>query len=409
MTERAAPTLAINARTAEIRPSATLAVSARAEALRAQGKAVVNLSAGEPDFRPPQAVADAVTELVQRAPIHYAPVAGMPALRDAAAAELTRVHGRPFERGEVLVSSGAKQALTNLFFVTLEPGDEVVLFAPFWVSYTEMVRIAGGTPKIVDTTLERGWQVDPDALAAALGPRTRFVVFNSPANPTGAGLSAEHLRRLAAVIDARAPQAWLCFDDIYRRLSYGEFAHASAYRSLPGFDRIVVVDGVSKSYAMTGYRIGFLAGPAAVISAAARVQGQMTSGAATPSQVAALTALRAPSCDAAAVAMAEAFARRRALAVAELGAIPGVRFHPPEGAFYVFMDVAPYLGEGARFADDEALTRWLLDEHLVATVPGTAFHAPGHVRLSYATGDDDLRVGLARLREAFASLPRRDG
>ena len=400
--------LEINEWAAAIEPSATLAVGARARELRQRGERVFDFSMGEPDFRPPAAVGDAVAEMVRARPVHYAPVAGLGELREAAAAELGSYHGRAFKSAEVMVSAGAKHALANLLLVTLRPGDEVVILAPYWVSYPAMVQLAGGAPRIVETRGDERWQPREEALAAALGPRTRFVLLNSPSNPTGAGIDAAGLERIMDVVLARAPQAWLLIDDIYRRLVYGDFTHASAFRALAGrTDRIVVVDGLSKSHAMTGYRIGFLVAPPSVIAAAARLQGQMTSGVATPSQVAAVAAITDPGGEEALVAMQRAFTRRRELVLSALAAIPSLAVVPPDGAFYAFIDARAHVGPGAAFADDLALATWLLDKERVALVPGTPFGAPGHLRLSYATSDEALREGLARLAGAFASLPAR--
>ena len=398
--------LQTNARAGMLSVSPTLAISARASELRAQGQAVLNFSAGEPDFRPPPAVTAAVTAYLASHPIQYTAVAGTPALRDAAAAELSAYHGRPVARAEVLVSCGAKHSLSNLFMVTLAPGDEVVIPAPYWVSYIDMVKLGDGVPVIVDTTRAHGWRLQPADLEAVLTPRTRFVIIGNPTNPTGAGYSAAELRALAEVMVARAPQCWLLIDDIYRRLVYGDFVHASAFKALSGVtDQIVIIDGVSKSYAMTGYRIGFMLAPAPVIAAASKLQGHMTSNAATPSQVAALAALTDPSTDAVIHEMHAAFTRRREFMLAGLAELPGVDTFPPDGAFYLYADISRHLGAGTQFADDLALATWLLEQKLVATVPGTAFGTPGYLRISYATDDDSLRAGLTRIQEAFASLP----
>lgn len=400
--------LEINERAAGIRPSATLAVGAKARALRLQGKHVFDFSMGEPDFAPPAAVGRAVAEAVTTRPVHYAPVAGLGELRELVAGQLGAYHGRAFGVDQVMVSAGAKHSLANLFMVTLREGDEVVIPAPYWVSYPDMVRLGGGVPRIVSTTIEDRWRLRPEVLEAALGPRTRFVLINSPSNPTGAGVDAGHLRALVEVVEARAPQAWLIFDDIYRRLAYDGFVHASAFRAVGDrCERIVLVDGLSKSHAMTGYRIGFLVAPAPVTAAASRLQGQMTSGVATPSQIAAVAALSDPAGESALAGMVDVFARRRALALAGLAGVANVGVVPPDGAFYLFVDVHRLVGAGTGFADDMALATWLLDKELVALVPGTPFGAPGHLRLSYATSDDDVRAGVARLAAALASLPAR--
>ncbi len=394
-----------NARARNLSESSTLAISARAGELRAQGKAVLNFSAGEPDFRPPAPVTEAVTEYARTRPIHYLPVSGLADLRDAVARELAAYHGRPVARAEVLVSCGAKHSLANLFMVTLAPGDEVVVPAPYWVSYADMVKLGDGRPVLAPTRPEDGWRLRPEVLEASLTDKTRFVVIGNPTNPTGAGYPAALLRELGEVVARVAPRCWLLVDDIYRRLVYGGFEHTSAFRALEGVtDQIVVVDGVSKSFAMTGYRIGFLLAPRPVVAAAARLQGHMTSGATTLSQIGALAALTHPACEQAVRDMHAAFTRRREFMLEGLGSLPGVSTAPPDGAFYLFSDVSRHVGPGTGFADDLAFATWLLEQKLVATVPGTAFGAPGHLRISYATDDASLKLGLERLREAFATL-----
>lgn len=395
-----------NARAGMLSSSPTLAISARAGELRAQGKAVLNFSAGEPDFRPPPAVTEALTKFLATSPVHYTPVPGLPQLRDAVARDLARYHGRPVARTEVLVSCGAKHSLANLFMVTLSPGDEVVIPAPYWVSYVDMVKLGDGVPVVVGTKREHGWRLQPGDLEAALTPKTRFIVLGNPTNPTGAGYSAAQMRALAEVMVARAPQCWLLVDDIYRRLVYGDFVHSSSFEALRGVtEQIVVIDGVSKSFSMTGYRIGFMLAPAQIVAAASKLQGHVTSGPATTSQIAALAALTDPSCEAVVESMHAAFTRRRALMLDGLAALPGVDTFAPDGAFYLFADVSRHLGPGTQFADDLALATWLLEQKLIATVPGTAFGTPGFLRISYATDDDSLRAGLSRMQDAFASLP----
>ncbi|MBL4688971.1 MAG: 16S rRNA (guanine(966)-N(2))-methyltransferase RsmD, partial [Nannocystaceae bacterium] len=382
----AVSTVPISQRAERITPSATLAVSGRANILRAEGKEVLNFAAGEPDFLPPKAVRTAVAERAATERVSYAPVPGIPELRDAVAAELGAVHGRTFERSEILVSCGAKHSLANLFLATCDPGDEVVIVAPYWVSYPDMIGLAEAKTVVVHTTAAAGWRMTPEALQAALSPKTKLIVLNNPGNPTGAGYGHSELRALAEVIAKHAPAAWVVVDDIYRKLVYDGFVHASAVMAFDGLsDRVIIVDGVSKTYAMTGFRIGFLAGPKTLISAASRIQSQMTSGAATPSQYAALVALTDPSVAADTDAMREAFARRRTLALAGLAEVAGVSVQPPDGAFYVFADVSRHVGPGTAHDTDVALATWLLEEKLVATVPGTPFGAPGHLRISYAT------------------------
>ncbi len=377
-------------------------MAARAAALRAAGREVFDFSAGEPDFRPPTAVREACARFVREHAVGYTPVAGMPSLREAIARELSGVHGVAFGPERVLVSCGAKHSIANFLQAVLEPGDEVVVPTPAWVSYPEMVRLAGGVTRMVAATADDGWRLGADALASAIGPRTRVVILNSPGNPTGCGYPAAAVRALGEVVARLAPRAWILADDIYRRLSYDGFEHASVVRTLDRVhERIAIVDGVSKTYAMTGFRIGYLVASEPVVLGATRIQGQTTSGAATPSQHAALAALTDASVDDEVAAMHVAFTRRRATMLAALGQVPGLRMHPPDGAFYVWIDVGEVLARGG-FEDDAALARWLLEEHGVACVPGGAFFGPGHIRLSYATADDVIVGGCARLRDALA-------
>lgn len=383
-----------------------MAMSARAKTLSASGRDVLSFSSGEPDFRPPQAVTDAVSAFIANNPVSYTSVNGLPSLRQAVADDLRSFHGRAFDPGEILVTCGAKHSLAELLMVTLSPGDEVVIPAPYWVSYPEMVRLGGGEPVVVQCRPELGLRLGPEDLERVLSPRTRFVVLNSPCNPTGVAYNEAQLRALGEVMARVAPQAWLLCDDIYRHLVYDGFVQASAFRALADVtEQIVVVDGVSKSHAMTGYRIGYVAGPADVVSAAAKIQGQTTSGAATTSQIAAHAALTHPSCPAAVEAMREAFAARRSMMLEAFAGIPGLTVEPPQGAFYLFLNIAAHVGEGTQFADDIALATWLLEQHLVATVPGTPFGAPGYLRWSYATDEQTLQRGAVRLREALSKLP----
>ncbi len=399
--------LHVNAFTRAIRPSATLVITARAAELAAAGRTIFKFGAGQPDFPPPAAVTETVTKRLQGAQVGYSPVPGFPELRDAIAAELSRFHGRSFSRKQIIVSNGAKHTLVNLLMATLEPGDEVVIPTPYWVSYPEMVRLAGGTSVFAECPRSDNFKLTPSRLAAVLGPKTKFVLINSPSNPTGMAYSAAELRALGEVIAAGAPQAWVLTDDIYRQLCYSEVEVASAFQAMAGIpgieDQIVVVDGVSKSHAMTGWRIGYLAAPVEIADGINALQGQMTSGASTPAQWAALAALTDPRVPAEVAAMVGRFARRRVAMCEGLRAC-GLEFVEPDGAFYVFPEVTPLIGEGQRFADDLALAKWLLEDHGVATVPGSAFGAPGHLRLSFATALDEIRAGMAVFGAAVLSL-----
>lgn len=377
-------------------------MAGRAAALRATGREIFDFSAGEPDFCPPVAVREAVVELVRTKPIGYTPVAGMPSLREAVAEHLSAYHGTVITPSRVLVSCGAKHSIASFFAATIDPGDEVVIPTPAWVSYPDMVRLAQGVPVLAPTTAADRWRLRPEVLEPLVGPRTRVLILNSPGNPTGGGYEAADIRALGEVLRHKAPNACVMADDIYRRLVYGSFRHASVVEALGDAVPWALVDGVSKTYAMTGFRIGFLVASEAIVTAATRVQGQTTSGAATPSQHAALAALRDPSVDAEVAAMHAAFTRRRGEMLAALAAIPGIEVVPPDGAFYLWLDASAVLARRG-LADDTALANWLLDDHGVASVPGSAFGSPGFLRLSYATDDDSVRRGCARLVDALSA------
>jgi aspartate aminotransferase len=397
--------LATSALARSIQPSATLAISARAGELAAAGRKIFNFSAGQPDFAPPAAVARAVTQQIADAPIGYAPVPGIPALRDAVAAELAEFHGIPIGRNQVVVSCGAKHSLANLFLATLDPGDEVVFGAPYWVSYPEMVGLAGATSRIIDCPRSQRYKLTPAQLREVVGPATKYLLLNSPSNPSGVAYTQAELRALAEVLAERAPQAWILSDDIYRKLTYGADPVAPsivrACKGIPGIeDQIVLVDGVSKSHAMTGWRIGFLVAPEPVAKAVTAIQGQMTSGACTVAQWAALAATVDASANAEVLIMRERFAERRGIMIDGLRAA-GVELVEPDGAFYVFPDFSDLCGPDRRFADDLALASYLLEDKGLATVPGSAFGSPGHLRLSFACSSEDIEAGTEALRAAL--------
>jgi aspartate aminotransferase len=395
--------LTTNALARAIKPSATLAISARATELAAAGRKIFNFSAGQPDFAPPAAITRAVTRQLVDAPVGYAPVPGIPALRDAVAAELSAFHGIGIVRNQVVVSCGAKHSIANLFLATLSPGDEVVIGAPYWVSYPEMVELGGGTSKIIHCPRAQNYKLTPAQVREVVGPKTKFLLLNSPSNPTGVAYSEAELRALAQVLADHAPQTWILSDDIYRKLTYGA-EQASIVRACKGIagieDQIVLVDGVSKSHAMTGWRIGFLIAPEPVAKAVTAIQGQMTSGACTPAQWAALAATVEPEANAEVLVMRDRFAERRTIMLAGLRSA-GIELVEPDGAFYVFPDFSAQCGEGNRFADDLALASYLLEDKGLATVPGSAFGAPGHLRMSFACSREDIEAGTEALREAL--------
>ncbi|HEX2690808.1 MAG TPA: pyridoxal phosphate-dependent aminotransferase [Kofleriaceae bacterium] len=400
--------LKLASRLAPIKPSITLAVTAKAAKLKAAGIDVVSFGAGEPDFDTPAHIKEAVRKALEATPGNvgkYTDVAGILPLRKAIAAELGRVHRVTLEPDQVLVSTGAKHSLYNLFMALLDPGDEVLIPAPYWVSYPDIVLLAGGKPVILPTRAEDDFAVTADQVRAACTARTRAIVLNNPSNPTGAVYARAQIEALAKVVVEQ--DLLVVSDDIYRQLVYGD----AEYVSLAGIDpevaqRTILVDGASKTYAMTGWRIGYTAGPAPLIKAMAMLQGQSTSNPTHASQLAALAALTGPQ-DQVAV-MRSAFNERRIAIVKLLRAIPGVTCREPKGAFYAFPDVSVYLGkqspDGKILASDVELCDWLVEAGKVAVVPGSGFGAPGFVRLSYACSMQDIERGVDRLGKALGSL-----
>jgi aspartate aminotransferase len=397
--------LRIASRLDPVVPSITLAVTARAAELKAKGIDVISFGAGEPDFDTPAHIKDAARAGLDRGVARYTHVAGLIELRKAVAAELGRVHGVDLTAEQILVSTGAKHSLYNIFMALLDPGDEVIIPAPYWVSYPDMVLLAGGKPVILPTRAETGFAPDPAALAELITPRTRAMVINTPSNPTGAVWGPEVLRPIGELCASRG--VLLISDDIYRSLVYGGASYTSIASLSPEIARhTVLVDGLSKSYAMTGWRVGYCAGPLPLIKAMSTIQGQSTSNPAHIAQVAALAALTGPQeCVA---EMREKFDERRREMVARLRAIPGVTLHEPRGAFYCFPDVSSHVGRrtaaGAVLADDVQLSSYLLEEGRVAVVPGFGFGAPGFVRLSYACAMKDIVEGIGRMGEALGRL-----
>jgi aspartate aminotransferase len=388
-----------------VEPSMTLKVSARAAALKAQGLDVVSFGAGEPDFDTPAHIKDAAKKALDAGATKYTQVEGTPQLRKAAAAWLGKAHGFAVSPAEVIVTSGAKQAIFNAFHVLLEPGDEVILPAPYWVSYSEIAKLAGATPVPVVSKAEAGFVVDPDAIARAITPRTRVILIVSPCNPTGAVYDEQTLRAIADL--AVKHDLWLLTDDIYRTLCYGDARFVQPATFGPKVrERTVIVDGVSKAFAMTGWRIGFALAPPAVIEGMATLQGQSTTNAAAVSQAAAVAALEGPTDEL--EVMRREFDKRRRTMLTTLRAIPGVTCVEPRGAFYAFPDVSAFVGrrtpQGQRLESDLGLCEYLIEQARVAVVPGSAFHAPGFVRLSYATSAANIDKGLARLGEALGKL-----
>lgn len=387
-----------------VAPSATLTINAKAQALRAQGIDVISFGAGEPDFDTPEYIRRAAKRAIDEGQTRYTPVSGIPELRRAIAERSSRERGVKVQAENVVVTVGAKSALFQFALAALEPGDEVVIPAPYWVSYPEQARLAGATPVFVPSTLESGWKVSPEALEGALSSRTKAVVLCSPNNPTGAAYTGEELAAFAAVL--RHCDCWIVADEIYSKLVYDGFVQRSIVSVAPDLaSRCVIIDGVSKTYAMTGWRIGWSIAPVEISRAMDVLQGQVTSSPPTVSQYAALEALSSPATEL--ERMRAVFAERRARLVSGLRALPGVRCTMPEGAFYVFCDVRAWLGRRAgerRLESDEDIAAWLLDAAHVAVVPGEAFGAPGHLRLSYAVSVAQIDEALRRVSRALQDL-----
>ncbi|HUP00252.1 MAG TPA: pyridoxal phosphate-dependent aminotransferase [Gemmatimonadota bacterium] len=385
---------------AAVPESATLSMTARAAALDTPGRPVLSLSAGEPDFATPGYIAEAGIRAIREGRTHYPPAAGLAPLRQAIADHLNESNGGQYEARQVIVSVGAKGALFNALFTLFGPGDRVVVTAPYWVSYPAMIRLARAEPVILETTRESGFRAAPDALDAALTGGAKGVVLNSPCNPTGVILSDGDLEALLDV--AMAHQAWVVADEIYSDIRYGgPFASVAARAG--EYERIVLVNGFSKTYAMTGWRVGYAAGSTELVQAMSRLQGHMNTNTALPSQYAALAALSDRVARVAAVgSMVAAFARRRDLLFEGLARIPGLDPLPPDGAFYVWIDARPWctaLGEGSL-----ALCLDLLEHERLALVPGSAFGVDGYLRLSFAASEAVLADAIGRLEAAAARL-----
>ena len=392
----------LTARVRGIKPSPTLSMAAEAAALVAEGRDIVDLSAGEPDFDTPEHVKAAAREALAQGKTKYTPVGGTPALKDAIREKLRRDNALIYERSEVMASCGGKHALYNAFQALFEEGDEVVVPAPYWVSYTDMLLLAGATPRIVETSPEQDFRMSAEQLDAACGPRTVGLVLNSPSNPTGAVYSSDELRALGQVALRR--KLIVFTDDIYEHIAERKIENIGAL--VPELrPQLVVVNAVSKSYAMTGWRIGFTAAPAPLISAMTALQSQSTSNPTSIAQAAAVAALSGP--QECVHAMAREFLARRDLVVEGLRAIPGVQTTKPEGAFYVFPDFSAFFGRrgpDGEVASASDLGAYLLRHASVASVPGEGFGAPRHIRLSYAAPRAVLEEGIVRIRDALARL-----
>ncbi len=398
----------ISNRVESLAVSQTLAMSQKSAELKAQGVDVINLSVGEPDFPTPAHIKAAAVKAIEDNFSFYTPVPGYMSLRKAIADKLSGENGLHYEPSQIVVGNGAKHALANVIMATINPGDEVIIPTPAWVSYVELVKLAEGTPVLVPTGLDQDFKISPAQLEAAITPRTRAIIMCSPSNPTGSVYSRSELEALADVF-ARHPQVLVIADEIYEHILYtgGEFVSLASFDAIA--DRTVVINGVSKAYAMTGWRIGYCAAPPAIAKAITKLQGQMTSGASSIAQKAAEAAYTGP--QECVEEMRSAFERRRDLVVRLAREIPGLGVNEPKGAFYLFPEVSAYLGtvapDGRNIDTDSDLAMYLLEAGHVATVAGSAFCALGYIRLSYATSDENIVEAMQRIKSALSKLSKR--
>lgn len=384
-------------------PSATLAMSQKSNELKAQGVDVINLSVGEPDFNTPDHIKEAAKQAIDDNFSRYSPVPGYPALRNAIVAKLKNENGLEYSPAQISCANGAKQSVCNAIMVLINAGDEVIIPAPFWVSYPEMVKMADGTPVIIPAGIEQDFKITPAQLEAAITPKTKAIILCSPSNPTGSVYSKEELAGLAEVL-AKHPQVFIIADEIYEHINYiGKHESIAQFPEIR--DRVIIVNGVSKAYAMTGWRIGFVAGPEWIVKAINKLQGQYTSGPCSVSQKAAeaaYTGTQAP-----VEAMRQAFERRRNLIVSLAKEIPGFEVNTPQGAFYLFPKCDSFYGKSNgdnQINNAEDLAMYLLEVGHVACVGGTSFGAPECIRMSYATSDENIIEAMTRIKNALEQL-----
>jgi aspartate aminotransferase len=399
-------TFRVAQRLADLPPPATIAMAQRARALKAEGVDVISLALGEPDFPSPPEAVEAAYAAGRAGDTRYPPVDGTIALKDAVIAKFRRDNGLDYARNQILIANGGKQIIFDAFMATLDPGDEVVVPAPYWVSYPLIAQMMGAVPVPAACQETDGFRLRPDALKAALSPRTRWLVLNFPSNPTGAVMGPDDLAAIAEILRAY-PDVLVLSDEIYEHLTFGDRVHASLAAVAPDLaDRILTLNGVAKAYAMTGWRVGFAGGPAPLIAAMAKVQGNATSGVCTLAQAGAVAALNGDQSRIA--SMRDTYARRRDQVVGALRAIPGITCANPDGAFYVYPGIAALIGRttpgGVVIDTDVTFAQALLEEAHVSTVPGTAFGASPHLRLSIAASDDQLASALDRISSFVAKL-----
>lgn len=393
----------LSQRLGRLQPSATLAMSQKSSELKAQGIDIVNMSIGEPDFNTPEAIKEAAHRAIDENYSHYSPVPGYPVLRQAIVDKLKRENNLDYSTSQILCSNGAKQSVCNAILALVNAGDEVIIPAPYWVSYPQMVKLAGGTPVYVEATIEQNFKITPEQLEAAITPRTKALILCSPSNPTGAVYSIGELRALADVLK-RHEDILVISDEIYEHINYvGRHAGIAQVEGMK--DRTVVINGVSKAYAMTGWRIGFIAAPEWIVKGCNKLQGQYTSGPCSVSQIAAAAAF---SGDQQCVEdMRRAFEHRKNLIVSLAREIPGFEVNDPEGAFYLFPKVSSYFGKsygGRKIETSTDFALFLLEVGHVATVGGDAFGSPECIRFSYATSEDNIREAMKRVKETVALL-----
>jgi len=396
----------LSATLSRVKPSPTIAVTTQAAELKAAGRDIIGLGAGEPDFDTPQNIKDAAIAAINAGKTKYTAVDGIPELKQAICAKFKRDNGLDYTPAQVSVGTGGKQILYNALMATMNPGEEVVIPAPYWVSYPDMVLLAGGEPVIAPATLENNFKLTPEALEAAITPKTKWFIFNSPSNPTGAGYTRAELKGLTDVL-MRHPHVWVMTDDMYEHLAYDGFEFCTPAEVEPAlYDRTLTVNGVSKAYAMTGWRIGYAAGPQELIGAMRKVQSQSTSNPCTISQWAAVEALNGTQDYIA--SNNEMFVRRRNLVVEALNAIDGVTCPTPEGAFYVYPSITGLIGkttpDGVEIINDEVFATALLNDTGVAVVFGAAFGLSPNFRVSYATSDAALTEACRRIQDFCAKL-----
>jgi len=394
----------VSQRVANLAVSQTLAMSQKSRDLKAKGFDVINLSVGEPDFNTPQHIKDAAIKAINENYSHYAPVPGYPELLQAISDKLKRENNLDYAKDQIIVSNGAKHSLANVILSLVNKEDEVIVPAPYWVSYVELVKLAEGKNVVIEAGIENDFKITAEQLKKAITPKTKALFLCSPSNPTGSLYSRDELKAIAEVIDAAKQDIYIISDEIYEHINFvGKHESIAQFDSIR--DKVIIVNGVSKGYAMTGWRIGYIAAPKWIAKACNKIQGQMTSGASSVSQMASIAALNSDS--SCITEMVEAFRRRRDLVVELMKDIKGLKNNIPQGAFYLFPEASYYFGktDGERTIENAMdLCMYILEKGHVATVPGDAFGSPNYIRFSYATSDDQLREALKRMKKVLDEL-----